>query len=154
MRNEQAGLSTLPRRRRDSAFKGLVRPVLVSAAFFMVVTGIVLPAGDDRRRQHPVFPREASESLIVKDGKVVGSRQIGQYFTRPEYFHGRPSATSGTDPNDPSKTVDQPYNAALSGAQQPGCHQQEVARARSTSEPKPTGKRTVSPLMRQCQWMP
>lgn len=41
-----------------------------------------------------VFPDEASGSLIVKDGKVIGSRLIGQPFTGPEYFWPRPSASS------------------------------------------------------------
>lgn len=118
MRNEQAIIhASSPA--SQSAFKGLVRPVLVSAAFFMVVTGIVYPLATTGVA-NILFPGEANGSLIVKDGKVVGSRQIGQYFTRPEYFHGRPSATSGTDPNDPSKTIDQPYNAALSGASNQG----------------------------------
>jgi K+-transporting ATPase ATPase C chain len=63
-----------------------------------------------------LFPYQAHGSLIRKDDKVIGSELIGQNFTSPGYFHGRPSATTDTDPNDPAKTVAAPYNAANSGA--------------------------------------
>jgi len=61
-----------------------------------------------------LFPYQAHGSLLKKDDRVIGSELIGQNFTSAKYFHGRPSATTDTDPSDPSKTVAAPYNAASS----------------------------------------
>ncbi len=99
--------------------RSLVRPVLASSFFFMVVTGIAYPTATTGVAKL-LFHNQAQGSLIERNGEVVGSAVIGQNFTRAEYFHGRPSATTAADPSDASKTVDQPYNAAASAASNQG----------------------------------
>lgn len=116
MRNDQSIPTDVP---PTAPFKGVARPVLASAVLFMVVTGLAYPLATTGIA-NLIFPNQAQGSLIERNGQVIGSRQIGQYFTRPEYFHGRPSATSGTDPQDDTKTVDQPYNAGASAASNQG----------------------------------
>jgi K+-transporting ATPase ATPase C chain len=99
----------------QSAVIGLVRPVLVSAVFFMIVGGLVYPLVTTGVA-NILFPRQAQGSVIAVNGQEVGSEVIGQWFTKPAYFHSRPSATTGSDPNDPSKSIAEPYNAGNSGA--------------------------------------
>jgi K+-transporting ATPase ATPase C chain len=98
-------------RQKSPITAGLVRPVLISAVFFMVVTGLVYPLVVTGVSQM-LFHRQAQGSIITEHGADVGSAIIGQWFTEPKYFHPRPSVTTGAEPNDSSKTVDQPYNAA------------------------------------------
>lgn len=105
--------------------KSLLRPVLLSAVFFMLLTGIAYPLATTVIGT-ALFPEQAKGSLILRDGHVVGSRQIGQYFSQPEYFHGRPSATLGADPADPSTSIALPYNAAASGASNQGVLSQNL----------------------------
>src|SRR5262249_36417404 len=70
-----------------------LRPALIMLVVLTVLTGIIYPAIVTGIAQL-VFPRQANGSLIVKDGKVVGSALIGQPFDDAKYFWGRPSATA------------------------------------------------------------
>src|SRR5215470_8900617 len=96
-----------------------IRPAIVMILAMTVLTGLIYPLAMTGVAQ-VAFPYQAKGSLIEKDGKVIGSALIGQNFTKPEYFHGRPSATTDTDPNDSSKTVPAPYNAANSSGSNAG----------------------------------
>lgn len=83
--------------------KDQIRPALMMLLILTLLTGLVYPLAVTGLAQL-IFPDQANGSLIVHEGKVVGSRLIGQYFDKPEYFWSRPSATAPF-----------PYNAAASG---------------------------------------
>lgn len=67
------------------------RPALILFLLFSLLTGLVYPLTITGIAQ-AVFPHQADGSAILRNGRVVGSAQIGQSFTRPDYFWGRPSA--------------------------------------------------------------
>lgn len=79
-----------------------LRPALVMIVVLTLVTGLVYPLAITAVGQ-ALFPAQANGSLVARDGRTVGSALIGQSFTDPGYFHGRPSATAP-----------EPYNAAAS----------------------------------------
>jgi K+-transporting ATPase ATPase C chain len=79
-----------------------LRNAAVSLLVLTLLTGIVYPLAITAIARL-AFPHQSSGSLIVRNGRIVGSEPIGQAFSKPEYFWGRPSATAPT-----------PYNAAAS----------------------------------------
>lgn len=86
----------------SSNLTGQLRPALLSLLVLVVITGILYPLAVTGVAQL-IFAHQANGSLLMRDGKVVGSELIGQPFDAPQYFWGRPSATAPY-----------PYNAAAS----------------------------------------
>jgi potassium-transporting ATPase KdpC subunit len=89
-------------------FSGAIRISLVT----FVLCGFAYPLAVTAVGQL-VMPHRSNGSTVTNaDGEVIGSRLIGQQWSDPKWFHGRPSATVAPDPQDPNKNIEAPYNAA------------------------------------------
>jgi K+-transporting ATPase ATPase C chain len=102
-----------------------IRPAVVLLILFSALTGLAYPLAVTGVAQL-ALPHQANGSLIEKDGVVIGSALIGQNFQSDRYFHPRPSATTAADPNDSTKTIDAPYNAANSSGSNLGPTSQKL----------------------------
>lgn len=97
--------------------KTLLRSAITLLFLFSLLTGLLYPAVITLLARG-VFPAQAQGSLIVKDGQISGSSLIGQPFSSPQYFWGRPSATAPTPYNANASTGSNlgPSNPALADA--------------------------------------
>src|SRR6266699_350229 len=91
-----------------------IRPAILILVVLTLITGLAYPLAMTAIAG-VIFPKQAEGSLIERDCKVIGAARIGQEFKDDKYCHGRHSATTAPDPNDSTKTVPAPYNAANSG---------------------------------------
>lgn len=90
-----------------------LRPAILVTVVLCLITGVAYPALVTGLAQL-LFPRQANGSLVTVNGRVVGSALIGQAFTRPEYFHPRPSAAgAGYDPTASAGTNKGPTDLKL-----------------------------------------
>jgi K+-transporting ATPase ATPase C chain len=90
-----------------------LRPAVMMTIVLCVITGAIYP-GVITALAQLLFPRQANGSLVTVNGKTVGSTLIGQSFTRPEYFHSRPSAAgNGYDATASSGTNKGPTDRKL-----------------------------------------
>jgi K+-transporting ATPase ATPase C chain len=91
-----------------------IKPAILITLIFTILTGLIYPAAITGLSQ-VLFPHQANGSLIAPNGKVIGSSLIGQNFSKPEYFHPRPSAAGdkGYDGMASGGTNLSPTNPAL-----------------------------------------
>lgn len=100
--------------------KDQIRPAVLMFLMLTILTGLVYPMTVTGLAQL-LFPHQTNGSLILRDGKIIGSQLIGQYFDAPRYFWGRPSATAPY-----------PYNAASSAGSNLGPTNPTLAEAVKT----------------------
>lgn len=116
----------------------MIRNSLMSLLLFTILTGIIYPLAVTGIAQ-VIFPKQANGSIIMKNGKAIGSRLIGQQFDHPKYFWGRLSATNPY-----------PYNGAAStgsnlGPNNPNLTAAVEARIKALHEAEP-GNTTKIPV--------
>ncbi len=99
-RQEERGRPAILRQLRPAILLTVILTVIVGIIYPLVATGVA----------QTLFPSQANGSLVYINGKPVASRLIGQYWTQPQYFHGRPSATLNL------QGTPAPYEADNSGA--------------------------------------
>jgi potassium-transporting ATPase KdpC subunit len=120
-----------------------LRPAILLTFVFIVVTGLVYP-GIVTAVARLVFPNQARGTLVTVDGHVIGSRLIGQQFSKPWYFHPRPSAAGdGYDATASGGTNKGPTDRKLADTLIAGA----IAQAESAGVPKgkiPTDMATAS----------
>jgi K+-transporting ATPase ATPase C chain len=95
---------------RQNIMTKYIRPAVVLTVLLTILTGLIYP-GVVTVLAQLIFPYQANGSLLSVNGKLVGSDLIGQYWTSPKYFHGRPSATASAATGSP-----EPYAADNSAA--------------------------------------
>ena len=133
---------------------GIIAPALRASLVAWVLCGIAYPLAVTGLGQW-LMPFQANGSLIKRaDGTILGSRLIGQQWSGPEWFHGRPSATTGSDPNDPANIVFAPYNASNSGGSNLGPTSKRLVerlaadrRALDASQPELAGRPLPSDML-------
>jgi K+-transporting ATPase ATPase C chain len=104
---------TRPADSPNNTWQGLLAPCLRGAVFVALVTGLAYPLATTALAKL-LLPQQAGGSLIVQGQTVRGSSLIGQQFAGAYYFHPRPSATTGANPDGSGSSVSQPYNAGAS----------------------------------------
>jgi potassium-transporting ATPase KdpC subunit len=125
----------------------ILLPALRAALVTWLLCGIAYPLAVTGLGQW-LLPFQSNGSLEkAAHGAILGSRLIGQQWTGAEWFHGRISAITNTDPNDPTRTVPVPYDAANSGGSNLGPTSKQLTErlsadraALESSQPELAGK--------------